>query len=200
MSTPEIHAQQARENPEPSEASNPMPWLVLLITAALLAFGVVYIARSSLSLAPELGDLRTLAELQGSPPANTGSAIDAAAIYSARCAACHQAAGGGLAGVFPPLAGSEWVNGKAETLAAIVLHGVTGPLTVKGARYDGAMPAFGTQMQDTEIAAVLSYLRSQWGNRAEAVSAETVAAVRRDTANRSEPFEGDAGLAAANRH
>lgn len=195
MSSPEIHPQQAREHPEPSEASNPMPWLVLLITAALLVFGIVYIARSSLSLAPELGDRRTLAELQG--PARSGAAVDGAALYSARCAACHQAGGGGLAGVFPPLAGSEWVSGKAETLAAIVLHGVTGPITVKGVSYNGAMPAFGNQMQDAEIAAVLTFLRSQWGNRAEAVNEETVAAVRRDTTSRSAPFEGDAGLAAA---
>lgn len=196
MTAPEIHSQQQRENPEPSESTNPVPWFVLLTTALLLGFGVVYIATSGIDGAPAWGDGRTAAELRGAAPSATaGAAADGAAIYASRCVACHQATGAGLPGVFPPLAGSEWVLGKDSTLARIVLHGIDGPLTVKGGAYNGAMPAFKDQLQDAEIAALLSYLRSQWGNQGAAVSADTVAAARQETAARTQPFKGDAELA-----
>lgn len=195
MKPPEIHTQQQRENPEPQEGANPMPWFVLLLTALLLGFGIVYIATSSISGVPAWGDGRTVAELRGAAPAVSSGAADGAAIYATRCVACHQASGAGLPGVFPPLAGSEWVLGKDTTLAAIVLHGIIGPLTVKASAFSGAMPAFREQLQDAEIAALLTHIRSQWGNQAAAVSAETVAAVRKESAARSEPFKGDAELA-----
>ncbi len=194
MKPAEIHPQQQRENPEPQEGSNPMPWFVIVLTALLLGFGVLYIARSAIVNAPAFGDGRSSAELQGAAPASAGAAVDGAAIYASRCVACHQAGGVGLPGVFPPLAGSEWVAGKETTLAALVLHGVSGALTVKGSTYNGAMPAFGTQLQDAELAAVLTHVRSQWGNRAAPVTADTVAAVRKETATRTEPFKGDAEL------
>lgn len=195
MTPPEIHTQQQRENPEPQEGANPMPWFVLLLTALLLGFGIVYIATSGIGNAPAWGDGRTVAELQGARPAAAGAAVDGAAIYATRCVACHQATGTGLPGVFPPLAGSEWVLGKDTTLARIVLHGINGPLTVKGGTYSGAMPAFKDQLQDAEIAALLSHIRSQWGNQGAAVAADAVASARKETAARTEPFKGDAELA-----
>lgn len=194
MKPAEIHPQQQRENPEPQEGSNPMPWFVIVLTALLLGFGVLYIARSAIVSAPAMGDGRSTAELQGAAPAAAGAAVDGAAVYASRCVACHQASGAGLPGVFPPLAGSEWVTGKETTLIALVLHGATGPLTVKGNTYNGAMPAFGAQLQDAELAAVLTHVRSQWGNSAAPVSADTVAMVRKETAARTEPFKGDADL------
>lgn len=194
MKPAEIHPQQQRENPEPQEGSNPMPWFVIVLTALLMAFGVVYISRSTIANAPALGDGRSTAELQGAAPAAAGAAVDGATVYASRCLACHQAGGAGLPGVFPPLAGSEWVTGKETTLAALVLHGVSGALTVKGSTYQGAMPAFGAQLQDAELAAVLTHIRSRWGNAAAPVTTETVAAVRKQTAARTEPFKGDAEL------
>lgn len=194
MKPAEIQPQQQRENPEPQEGSNPMPWFVIVLTALLLGFGVIYIARSTIGNAPALGDGRAIAELQGAAPAAAGAAVDGAAVYASRCLACHQANGAGLPGVFPPLAGSEWVTGKETTLAALVLHGVSGALTVKGSTYNGAMPAFGAQLQDAELAAVLTHVRSHWGNGAAPVTADTVSTVRKETAARSEPFKGDAEL------
>ena len=67
--------------------------------------------------------------------------------------------GCGLAGVFPTLAGSEWVNGDIHTLSAAVLHGINSKLTVKGQTYNGAMPTFGSQISDAELAAVLTHVR-----------------------------------------
>lgn len=196
MTDPEIHRQQQRENPEPEEGSNPMPWFVLLLTALLLGFGIVYIASSSISEQPSLGDGRTMAELQGAAPAAPGAAVDGKAVFASHCAACHQATGAGLAGVFPPLAGSEWVVGKDTTLASIVLHGINGTLTVQGKSYNGAMPAFKDQLGDAELAALLTYIRGQWGNQGAAVPTETVAQVRAQTQARTEPYKGDAELAA----
>lgn len=198
MKPTDILPQQERENPEPEEGSNPMPWFVIVLTGLLMAFGVIYIARSNIVNAPALGDGRTLAELQGTAPAaaggTAGAAVDGAAIYASRCSACHQGSGAGLPGVFPPLAGSEWVMGKESTLVALVLHGVSGPLTVKGSAFNNVMPPFAAQLQDAEIAAVLTHVRSQWGNQAAPITAATVATVRQETAGRTEPFKGDAEL------
>jgi mono/diheme cytochrome c family protein len=102
--------------------------------------------------------------------------------------ACHQATGQGLPGAFPPLADSEWVLGPEQRLIRIVLHGLGGEIEVIGATYNGIMPAFGPSTlswSDDEIAAVLSYVRQEWGNAADPVSPETVAAVRAETADRT---------------
>jgi len=191
-----ISPQQKRENEDPHENANPVPWYLLILVGLMCAFGVLYIAFSHINTPSEWGDGRVEAELAAGGKANAGGAVDAAAIYASRCAACHQANGAGLPGVFPPLAGSEWVNGKGNTLGAILLHGVNGPLTVKGAAYNGAMPAFKDQLNDAEIAAVASYIRSQWGNRSEALTPDSIAELRKASQGRTEPFKGDAELAA----
>ncbi|MDX5409834.1 MAG: cytochrome c, partial [Thauera sp.] len=105
MNKPEILPQQRRENPDPDEGRTPIPWLVLALAGALAAFGVDYIAHSNLNAPATWGDGRSAAELAGDKPA-AGAAVDGGALYSAMCAACHQATGLGLPGVFPPLAGS----------------------------------------------------------------------------------------------
>jgi len=122
-------------------------------------------------------------------------AVDGAAIFAGSCVACHQAGGTGLPGVFPPLAGSSWVGGRDATLVQILLHGVQGALTVNGKNYNSAMPAFGNQLSDAQIAAVLTYVRSQWGNKAAAVNPSLVSAQRAATAARGGPWNGDVDLA-----
>lgn len=97
------------------------------------------------------------------------------------CAACHMANGAGMAGAFPPLAASEWVTGKAEVPIAIVLHGMQGEITVKGVKYNSVMTPWASLYSDQEIANVVTYIRSQWGNKASAVTAAQVAAVRAAT-------------------
>jgi cytochrome c oxidase subunit 2 len=100
------------------------------------------------------------------------------AIYTSRCAGCHQATGAGIPGVFPPLAGAEQVNGDDKDLAKILVHGLNGPIKVKGTDYNGAMPAFGGQLSDEEIAAVATYVRSQWGNNGKPLMPDVVKAAR----------------------
>ena len=113
--------------------------------------------------------------------------------YEQVCATCHQATGLGVEGVYPPLAKSEWVVGSPERVIRIVLHGLKGPLTVEGKQYgQAAMPAFGQvagsgyNWTDDRIAAVLSYIRQEWGNKAEPITPEQVAAVHTKEGNRKE--------------
>ncbi|MGO4809490.1 cytochrome c [Cupriavidus sp. 2MCAB6] len=186
--------QEQREYADPGEGQTPIPRSIVVLVAALILWGIYYISRAPINIPSELGDGRTVGALQGQKAAS-GGAADGAAVFASRCAACHQATGQGLPGVFPPLAASEWVQGKAETAVAIVLHGITGQLTVKGSAFNGAMPPFGTQLSDAEIAAVLSYARSQWGNAAPSVTADLVAQVRIATKDRAAPFDGDKELA-----
>lgn len=128
----------------------------------------------------------------GKPP--VASRDDGVATFSTICAACHQPTGSGIPGVFPPLAGSEWVNGRDTTVVAIVLNGITGSLTVKGNTFNGTMPTFKSQLSDEQIAAVLTYVRAQWGNASPAITADLVAKMREQTKTRTGPFGGDEEL------
>ena len=176
---------QAREQAEPSERTQPIPLVAAAVTLAMVLAGTAYIFLSEPFGSAGLGDRRTLADLRG--PA-AGAAADGKQLFTAHCAACHQASGKGLPGVFPPLDGSEWVTGDPRILANILLHGVTGEMTVGGNVFKGAMPAF-QKLGDAELAAVASYVRSGWTNRAQPIGAGLFAAERK-AASRSTPFAG----------
>jgi mono/diheme cytochrome c family protein len=110
------------------------------------------------------------------------------------CAVCHGANGEGMAGIAPPLAGSDFVNGSPERLIRVLLHGLQGPITVSGKTFNGAvMPGFGRlpkspfNWSDENIARVLSYLRQAWGNSSSPITAETVSRIRQVTGDR-EPW------------
>lgn len=94
----------------------------------------------------------------------------------ANCASCHQANGLGQAGVFPPLAGSEWVTGNTEALAMIIKNGVAGKIDVKEVTYNGNMAAIGANLSAKELAALMTYIRNDWGNDASIVTPEMAAA------------------------
>ena len=181
------HRAQQRETTEPSERSQPIPLLVAAITLAVVASGVLYILLSEPFGRADLGDRRTLSDLRPAV-ARPGQGADGQQVFNANCVACHQATGKGLPGVFPPLDGSEWVNGDVRVLANIVLHGVTGEITVAGQSYKGAMPAF-AQLGDAELAAVLSHVRSAWSNKSAASAADLIAAERK-ASTRTTPFAG----------
>ena len=98
------------------------------------------------------------------------------AVYGAVCATCHQRDGEGLGDVFPPLVGSEVLADK-ERVIRIVLGGLSGPVTVKGRTYDGVMPPL-AHLDDRQIADVLSFVRTRFGDLGEGVSEEEVALAR----------------------
>ena len=185
---------QDREEEEPSERDRPIPVMVALITLAVVIFGVVYIVLSEPFGAVELGDRRTVADLRAPAAGAAAAAADGKQVFTANCVACHQATGKGLPGVFPPLDGSEWVAGDERTVANILLHGVSGELTVMGNSFKGAMPSF-KQLSDAELAAVASYVRSEWSNKAGPIKTELFAAERK-AGTRTAPFNGEAELKA----
>jgi cbb3-type cytochrome c oxidase subunit III len=105
------------------------------------------------------------------------SPVDGKTVFLTHCAACHQASGSG-AGPFPPLAGNGDVTATdSSNVIATVLNGKTGPITIEGKQFAGAMPSWRGKLSDAEIAAVLTYVRSAWGNSAPAVSEDQVALV-----------------------
>lgn len=185
---------RATENADPHELNNPVPRVLLGLIAALFAWGIYYITTSSPDSPAVLGDRRNAAALAGPASSDRSQTIDGRQLFTIACQACHQAGGQGLPGVFPPLASSEWVQGDPATLARIVLHGVTGAITVAGVTYNGQMPAFGHQFNDAELAAILSFIRSEWGNGQPNVDISTVAAARTATASRNRPWAGGAEL------
>jgi len=125
--------------------------------------------------------------------ANPASEVDVRGkgqlVFERNCQQCHQATGLGVAGQFPPLAGSEWVLAEGPNrIIRNVLNGFTGPVTVKGVPFNNNMFAFRDLLSDQDIAAVLTFVRSEWGNSAPVVKPEQVKKIRDATADRSTPW------------
>jgi mono/diheme cytochrome c family protein len=161
-----------------------MPLALLFIFSGMIFFGGTYLGRFS-------GHFHPLVFNESSPPPkaidpNAPKEVDMVALgratYAQVCVSCHQPNGQGLAPVFPPLAGSEWVTGSEERLIAIMLHGVQGPIKVKGTEYNNVMPAVGPgssfNLNAQKIAAVATFIRQEWGNQAGPVATAKVDEVR----------------------
>jgi len=112
-----------------------------------------------------------------------------AEVYSreGHCITCHQPDGEGLpAAMFPPLSQTKWVQGSEERLVKLTLHGLLGPIEIKGKKYPGQVPmtAF-KQLPDEELAAVLTYVRNTFGNKASVITPAKVKEVRETTKNQA---------------
>jgi putative heme-binding domain-containing protein len=109
------------------------------------------------------------------------------AIYAVTCYSCHKGDGLGQRGQAPPLADSEWVNGPVEPLVKIALHGLRGPVTVRGEEWNLQMPGLGGSgvMTDARLAAVLTYTRRAWDNYGAPVEPAEVAEIRHRTSGRT---------------
>lgn len=176
-----------RENYEPEELANPLPKWFAVMSACLVVWGFGYFYFQGVVPA-DAGDRRTAIAPAGSVPA------DGKVIYAANCVACHQGTGLGIAGAFPPLAASEWVLTDPQIPAQILLHGMQGPIEVAGQSYSGVMPVM-AHLSNDELAAVLNYIRSDWGNNAPEVTSEWFAE-QRDLFSDRGPWEGAAELMA----
>lgn len=153
------------------------------VTLWSVAFGL---AAWAVVLCMHVNPASDLARLRASAPTRTtvaGTIRSPATLYAMSCANCHQANGEGRFPVFPPLAGSPWVVGEKDRLIAVTLHGLDGPIEVNGVDYSGLMPGF-AHLSDREIAALLTHVRSEWGNRAPPITEADVAAVRMRTSTR----------------
>lgn len=188
-----VHRQAFRETGDPLEGAEPGPWWFWSCAVAALVFGGFYLGRYTGVFAGDpavhapVGPNAMMAAARTRGGAAPAGPVDGATVYAGTCAACHQATGEGMAGLFPPLAGSEFVTGDPVRLLRIVLGGLAGPVTVRGAEYNGQMPPW-RQLSDAELAAVVSYVRGSWGNAAGPVAREDVARERAATATRAEPW------------
>ncbi|MFM7774007.1 MAG: c-type cytochrome [Candidatus Kapaibacterium sp.] len=126
------------------------------------------------------------------PPAEAKGGSDAPpgkALFTKNCAACHQATGKGIPGSIPPLAGSAIATGDDVTKPIrIVLHGFKGEIIRNGTKYNGQMQSWKTNFNDQEIAWILTYVRSSFGNTAGEVTADAVKEAREKTALRSSAY------------
>lgn len=185
-----VHRQAFREPLDPLEGAERGPWWFWAAAVGALVFGGFYMGRYMGSFAGEAAvHLQPVMEQHAAGAASEAEEhASGAAVFATRCVPCHQADGQGLPGAFPPLAGSEYVNGDPLRAARIVLRGLTGPVTVAGGAFNGAMPAWADQLTDAEIAAVLTYVRSSFGNASGPVATADVAKERAATAGRTAPW------------
>ncbi len=110
----------------------------------------------------------------------------------AHCATCHQADGKGLPSAgFPPLAKTKWVNENPERLIKLTLKGLNGPIEVNGKKYNGSMISFEGLLNDREIAAVLTYTRNSFGNKASAIDPKMVKKIRADMKGQSDSLNAE---------
>ena len=108
--------------------------------------------------------------------------------YMMICIACHQPTGMGLPAVFPPLTKSPYVNGSPERFAAIILKGNAGPFTVDGKPFNQIMPAQEAALTDEKIAAVITFVRANFGNTSGPVTAAVVTEARKKFTDRKTPW------------
>ena len=194
----EVHAAIQREKREPRVGLEPLSvWLIVVYGLAIFCAGA-YLGRYSGNFNGE-----SLDPMMGPPPKKTAAGGPAGAgqaaelsprdrgkkIFAANCQTCHQANGQGIAGQYPPLAGSEFTIGGSRRPAMIVLKGLQGPVKVKGQQYGSAvMQPWDKTLTDQKIADVLTYERSEWGNTASPVTAEQIAALRKELASHPDSF------------
>ena len=130
-------------------------------------------------------------QVKGAPPSSSGTsggAVDGSSLFISNCSSCHGADGSGIRGAFPPLNGSSIVQGDKGTLVKILLHGLQGPITVRGGQYNGTMPAFGNILSDEQISATLTYIRSMPENTSGGISAGEVNKIRNETSTQQQPW------------
>jgi mono/diheme cytochrome c family protein len=184
------------EDVEPTAADRLLPALLIGILGALLYWGDMYVMIHGADPMGKGGSfpeelyypIESYAALEQMHPKTGGNLMEIGRVaYQKYCQACHQPSGLGQPGMFPPLAGSDWVLvDSPNRIIRIVLDGLTGPITVNGQVYNNVMvPWRETIQDDQEIAAVLTFIRNEWGNQAPEVSAEKVAEIREATQDRA---------------
>jgi mono/diheme cytochrome c family protein len=173
----------------PAQGATVPIWLIVLMFL-LLYWGALYFDQNGGWFNAQVyAPYHTYAELETYQPKRGG--IDLArgrAVFDTICALCHGPDGAGKPGQAPPLAGSEWAQGNPNHMIRIPLYGLSGPVTVNGQPWNLAMPAMGAALSPDDLAAVLTYIRQSWGNKAPAITAEQVQAVKTAVGNHPQPF------------
>jgi mono/diheme cytochrome c family protein len=186
----EEHAGPNQEFSEPEVSSAPIPlWLVGLIGVGVFWAGA-YLFSFSGGFRADVFDHEPRFGVQGGGPrVPPDPKVVGKALFSANCITCHQANGEGVPGQYPPLAGSEVEVGEATNqLIAIVLKGLQGPVEIKGKPFNNSMQAWEGQYTDQQLAAILTYVRSDWGNNAPPITADMVKQMRDEFKDQKEQW------------
>jgi mono/diheme cytochrome c family protein len=183
----------AAGEPTATAATVPM-WIIVLLLMLLFLGGVYFDYRSGWFNANVYGPYASAEQLDLYQP-KSGAAAQAAhgkQVYDFVCGTCHGNDGLGKPNQAPPLAGSEWVIAPGiKRLARIPITGLSGPLTVMGKEWNLNMAPMGAALTDADLAAVLTYIRTSWGNKASEVTADDIKAVRAELGARPTPLTGD---------
>jgi mono/diheme cytochrome c family protein len=183
----DIHEPIYREQAEPKDGYEPVPLWLMFAALTLMGFGGWYLGMYSGGFRADVYDEQALLKGGLAPVAKEAAAPVDPMVLGKRvynnCMACHQADGQGVAGNYPPLIGSRWVTGRPGVFAALLLHGLEGEIEVNGEIYNGVMPPW-DHLGDEQLASVMTYVRGSWGNAADPVSSDLVAAVRAATEGR----------------
>jgi mono/diheme cytochrome c family protein len=194
----EVHSAIQREKREPRAGLEPLSiWLIAVYGLAIF-FGGAYLGRFSGNFSGDSLDPALIPVTKKQGPNGPGGeqtqelsqADRGKKVFGANCAVCHQPNGLGAQGQgYPPLAGSEIVNGGSRRVGMIVLKGLQGPITVKGMQFGTAvMQAWDKTLSDAKIADVITYIRQEWGNKASPVSTAQIAALRKELAGHPNSF------------
>jgi mono/diheme cytochrome c family protein len=178
------------EPAEPRAGGSAVPVWIIVLLFLLLYWGMVYFDQHSGWFSTEVyAPYRSTTELvMFQPPAGGPDLTRGKAVYENVCGLCHGNDGMGKPGQAPPFARSEWALGNPNRMIRIPLAGLAGPVQVAGTEWNLAMPAMGAALPDDDLAAVLTYIRQSWGNKASAVTPEQVKAVRAEVGNRTQPW------------
>jgi mono/diheme cytochrome c family protein len=189
-----IHAAVMREKADPREGMEPVSLWLIALTGVLLFWGGSYLESYSGGFKPLVYDENASGQVaQGATqPKAADPLLVGKQKFSETCQACHMSEGeGNPANQVPPLAGSEWVNDPSPgKIIRFVLNGLKGPIKVKGEQFPGTgtvmTPFRDVITNDVEIAAVMTFVRSSWGNKAPAVTADEVKTIRDKTKDRAD--------------
>lgn len=140
---------------------------VTILSGAFLAF---------LSVSAVTGQSQKPAIKAPPKPAAPTEKVPGQLVYEQNCLTCHQANGSGVPNLNPPLRQTDWVLGDKTRLINVLLKGLQGQ-EIEGDAYDNVMPAHDF-LDDQQIADVLTYIRSNFGNKASEVTADEVKTVR----------------------
>jgi mono/diheme cytochrome c family protein len=178
---------------EPKATPAPVPVGLIVLLFLILYGGMIYFDQRGGWFNPQVyAPYQSLAEVTLYQPPTGGPDLGKGkAVFDNICALCHGPDGAGKPNQAPPLAGSEWAQGSPNRVIRIPLLGLTGPIQVKGQEWNLAMTPFNNILSDDDLAAVLTYVRQSWGNKASAITPEQVKAIRADLGNRNQPATAD---------
>ncbi|HSY20142.1 MAG TPA: cytochrome c [Candidatus Acidoferrales bacterium] len=167
---------------EPTATPSTVPMWIVVATLLLLFIGFVFFDRHSGWFDAKVYAPYASAEQLDNAQPKSGAAAQMAQgkkNYEMFCGACHGTDGAGKLGQAPPLAGSEIVITKGfHRLAMIPLEGLSGPIKIKSQDWNLVMAPMGAALPDADLAAVLTYMRNSWGNKAGEVTADDVKAIK----------------------